>query len=714
LDILMKQQENDLELDFDVFHQVQNGSLPLTDNAYSQLVEHWILRLLLDMGAHKSMLFPTHIRDDEVFVAIGLGMICQQEQSGEYDHRTAIKLVATRYSEIAKRPPKPPRKRPLETNLQWLGKRLGLSETDVTILRFIVLSEDCEHLRTVLEHLGPLSLQTIQRLLALLLNLPEVTVAAALRPDSALATCGLVRIDYDFKGSYRGKIDLLRRLSDQLFNSHSDPMHMLRERVVPGKTAKLSPDDYHHVRDDFSLLKRYLEASKGKEGINFLIYGPPGTGKTEFVRMLAAALGLTLFEVATQDRDSSPLSGRQRLLAFRLAEQMLRSEAEALVLFDEIEDVFRDPEDAEKHGNGNAAGRKAWINQLLETNPVPAFWVSNAIHAIDKAVIRRFDYVLHLENPPREIRAKILRHYFDRIPVSDGWIKQLSECERLAPAVVERTAKVAASLEGMQSHEVERAASRIISGSLKAMELPPINRGRCQTTTEYRLDCLNTDPSVESMAEQLAKTEQGRFCLYGPPGTGKTAFGRYLAQALGKRLLVKRASDLLSPYVGVAEKNMASMFAEAADERAVLLLDEADTFLQDRSTAVRSWEISQVNEMLTQIEQYGGIFIASTNLMGSLDSATLRRFDLKIRFDWMKPEQIERLFDDALRQFGIAPDADSTGRARILTMLTPGDFANVFRQARLSRIDSAQILLRRLEAEVQAKPQGKQLRRIGF
>lgn len=88
--------------------------------------------------------------------------------------------------------------------------------------------------------------------------------------------------------------------------------------------------------------------------------------------------------------------------------------------------------------------------------------------------------------------------------------------------------------------------------------------------------------------------------------------------------------------IGVAEKNMAKMFQDAANEGAVLLLDEADTFLQDRKGAQRSWEISAVNEMLTQMESFEGIFIASTNLMSSLDEAALRRFDLKMRFDYLK------------------------------------------------------------------------------
>ena len=64
---------------------------------------------------------------------------------------------------------------------------------------------------------------------------------------------------------------------------------------------------------------------------------------------------------------------------------------------------------------------------------------------------------------------------------------------------------------------------------------------------------------------------------------------------------------------------------------AILLIDEVDSFLQDRRHAQRSWELSGVNEMLTQMESYQGVFIGSTNLMSSLDSAALRRFVINYR-----------------------------------------------------------------------------------
>ncbi|MEI2625957.1 MAG: AAA family ATPase [Giesbergeria sp.] len=72
----------------------------------------------------------------------------------------------------------------------------------------------------------------------------------------------------------------------------------------------------------------------------------------------------------------------------------------------------------------------------------------------------------------------------------------------------------------------------------------------------------------------------------------------------------------MSMWVGGNEKNIArhSMQAEQ-DGCRCLLIDEVDSFLQDRRGAQRGWEVSLVNEMLTQMESFPGVFIASTNLM---------------------------------------------------------------------------------------------------
>ncbi|WP_240906054.1 ATP-binding protein [Thiorhodococcus mannitoliphagus] len=114
------------------------------------------------------------------------------------------------------------------------------------------------------------------------------------------------------------------------------------------------------------------------------------------------------------------------------------------------------------------------------------------------------------------------------------------------------------------------------------------------------------------------------LCFYGPSGTGKTAFAEVLAEALDRELVARQVSELLSPYVGETEQNLTRIFREVDSSQTVLPLDEVDSFLADRRQAQRSWERTQVNELLQQMARFPGIFIPATNLMSGIDAAALR------------------------------------------------------------------------------------------
>ena len=184
----------------------------------------------------------------------------------------------------------------------------------------------------------------------------------------------------------------------------------------------------------------------------------------------------------------------------------------------------------------------------------------------------------------------------------------------------------------------------------------------------YDISCVNTDTDLESLTNRLVECKpQFSVLLYGAPGTGKSEYGRHIAKRLDKKFMFKRASDLISMWVGETEKNIAEAFRKAKEEKALLLIDEGDTFLRNREGAERSYEVSQVNEMLSQMERHPEPFILTTNLMKHLDPAAMRRFTFKMKFEFLRPDQSVKLFQ---RYF----DCEAPRSIERMETLAPGDF----------------------------------------
>jgi len=221
---------------------------------------------------------------------------------------------------------------------------------------------------------------------------------------------------------------------------------------------------------------------------------------------------------------------------------------------------------------------------------------------------------------------------------------------------------------------------------------------------------------VPRIVEALKARGHGTLCFYGAPGTGKTALAEHIARRLDKPLLVKQASDLMSKFVGETEQNMAAMFREAEAEKAVLLLDEADSFLQDRRGAQRTYEVTEVNEMLQGMERFDGIFVCTTNLLDRIDQAALRRFTFKIKFMPLTGDQRERMFvTEALEGDAMRLTSEIKFRLAKLPQLCPGDFAAVKRQTDILAVSfSASEFLDQLDAEHRIKPEVRESRGIGF
>lgn len=677
----------------------------------------WILRVLVRLGCVRKFVRNRDFYDDDLAGALGFGRLVDRDDSKEFDRKSIVEKLRVQLTrlESRKRRPNPPPV--LARNIGRLAKLLELTPEECRVLEFAILIHGDERLDNACELLGRSFVTTKAiRALAKILDLPAKRVAEALHPKGQLALSGILTTRrHGGSCDLRGILDPLSgSFVDLMLSADTNPTDLLRGTVALAPPPALEPSDYSHLSESMDLLRAYLHNSLAvrRRGVNVFLYGPPGTGKTQLARLLARELKSELFEISSEDDDGDPVDGERRLRAYRAAQTLL-SKRRSLIVFDEVEDVFNDG--SELFGRKSTAQtRKAWMNRMLEEAPVATFWLSNSIHNVDPAFIRRFDMVIEVPIPPRSQRQRIVERACGDL-VGAACVARIAESDKVAPAVVARATSIIRSLgQNNDASKAERALEHLIDNTLEAQGCPRLSRNDPSRLPDtYSLAFLNPDTDIGKIAKGLSESRTGRLCLYGPPGTGKSAFGRWLARQLGQPLMIKRASDILSPYLGMTEKKLAAAFREASQDGAVLMIDEIDSFLRDRSEAQRPWEVTQVNEMLTQMEAFPGIFIASTNLMDGLDKAALRRFDAKVRLNYLNADQAVAMLRSECQSLGLQPPtAVEEAAIRRLGNLAPGDFAALVRQNRFRSIDSALQFVRYLEAESALK--GGKRNPIGF
>ena len=314
-----------------------------------------------------------------------------------------------------------------------------------------------------------------------------------------------------------------------------------------------------------------------------------------------------------------------------------------------------------------------------------------SINNIDKAYLRRFSFAVNFSKPNLKTRIEMWQKSLKahHLPSDKKTAEEFAVQYQLSPSFI-ATAVKAAKLADGGLPEVKQSLTAMQKAYNNGRYTPP----KPKTPIEFNPQLLNTDTDLSLLAQRIKQLSQRNFslCLYGASGTGKSAYGEYLAQTLEMPVIKKKCSDLLSMWVGGTEQNIADSFNEGRENQAVLIFDEADSFLQDRSSAVRSWEITQVNEMLTQMESYPYPFICTTNLMDSLDKASLRRFTFKVGYNYMTSEQSSKAF----KHFFNFSNVDLS----YLNSLAPGDFVVVRQKAEiLGLLDNKAELIKMLEAE---------------
>lgn len=148
-----------------------------------------------------------------------------------------------------------------------------------------------------------------------------------------------------------------------------------------------------------------------------------------------------------------------------------------------------------------------------------------------------------------------------------------------------------------------------------------------------------------------------KIFLQGSSGCGKTMSAKAIANALGKNIFILNLSNIVSSRIGETSQHLKQVFDKAAKENAVLFLDEFDQIGKARGNTDKDvGEMRRlVNTLIQLIDYYPekALLICATNHPEVIDTALIRRFQLRINFEMPTPDSLDAYYNKLLAQFPI-------------------------------------------------------------
>lgn len=578
---------------------------------------------------------------------------------------------------------------PFTKNTAELADFLNLNEAELAILRVSALLAFIPSLHNAVEYYLPETNEyTVHNMLALLNNQSAERMEYHLRNDQTLRSSGLIlRCPHSIIYA-RDVLKMSTQVAASLFQEQPDSTNILNALLKRSSPALTTEADLEHLSNQVGHASRLIQGStkKGIQGTNILLWGAPGTGKTQLARYLGQSLGLGTYEVPTISSERKALTETERFSTYQLCQSLLAQSGQALLIFDEVENIIDAPFFVKEELP------KAYINQALDDNPTPSIWISNHVSSADAAYLRRFDYAIEIKQPDRKAKLRMAKRILGSLPINGELLDDFLERQEVGPAMLSKLKRVADISGADDPIAVDALALSIVEGEFAALGAPELVRrikpaNNAANSMMYDPSMINTDIDIENFADHLQADASVRLCLYGPPGTGKTAWAKQLAKDLSVPAHVKQLSDIKNKYVGESEAAVASAFTMARAENAVLIFDEVDSYLRDRQNIDRSHEADLVNQFLTSLENHDGIVVCTTNFIDSIDTAALRRFDYKIKFDYLRETQANSLLIQLAQLLGIDIDSEELRQCNLTlpgNALAPGDFAAILRRSQSS------------------------------
>ena len=537
----------------------------------------------------------------------------------------------------------------IEKNLGIFQQMFDLNQLETEICLFIFILATYEEAESLFEYQLKCSRFAGRNYLATILGSSSPEIGEAV--NGKLSKVGILDSDRNRSLSMdTGFVNLLQNPFDGNIQTE------FYKKVDPDPV----PLDAHMV--EHPAIEHILRLLKVKplSSTHLIFYGPPGTGKTSLAYGLGKKLGLPVYLVEHGGKEKV----WKRQAAFTACVNVASEGEGALVIADDADNILGTRHSWFFFGE---TPDKRWLHDILETPGVRMIWTVNAIAQLEESVARRFSYSFGFKPFSRVQRKRIwktiLIDYRLDAFFSASDIEDLAAKFVVSAGVIEQAVKKAAEIGSNSKEEIHKA----IILSLEAHDClanggaKPVRNAKIDPHS-FSIEGLNVSGvDLTSLLKELEAFDEylktsGNYdaasmslLFYGVSGAGKSFLARFIAQHLGKEVVFKRASDILSKWVGESEQNVRACFEETASKDAVLVVDELDSIIGSRDRATRTWEVSLVNEFLTSMESHRGIQIYTSNRLMDMDRSALRRFNYKIEFGYLNPDGVVLFYKKILQ-----------------------------------------------------------------
>lgn len=532
-------------------------------------------------------------------------------------------------------------------------------------------------------------------------------------------------------------IEMNHRFAKSIINPNIKPEMLFEGCFSIEKERGMSMSNFSHMATDTQIISDIIKNAlkNNLKGVNILLTGRAGSGKSLYARSLIRSLNLKQINIHNHIVDKNKNAEKEgitsaeiRLGFYNVAQSIHKNSNNSVIVFDEC-DMILNTKDTFSDNKVD----KAPLIDAMDKSTIPTIYIANGIDECHEAVLRRFSFSKIFGKLENTASNKIIRKAYKRYhlgnEVPDNILKFINTHEMSlgeSSLAFKRISEMVAN--GISEEEMKKRLTVIIERmvSLRKKREITIQADKDTSMKHYDIQYLNTDTDAKDVINAIRNFDSLQkkklalpvlnmnLMFYGCSGTGKSEFARYIAQAVGKKIIIKNPSDIYSKYLGETEVNLAEAFKLSEETGSILVFDEAENYFQKRENAVRQWEVSQVNEVLNAMERFHGILICTTNMISSFDNAAIRRFSHKIFFSFMKPEQkalaAKNIFGSIVKRDELEYLCEEVQRIENLSI---GDYRTVYQKIIYDTRISPNKILEHLRAEVNIKNYSTE-RHIGF